>query len=89
MMWSALKSCGLRVAKRNGMSKAKVAMARTLAVIMHQMSLTGASALSPRNSCQQMLAAFNFFVPPTHGIHDHALGPWPKKLGRYAAAATG
>jgi transposase len=39
--WSALKSWGLRVAKRSGMSKAKVAVARKLAVIMHQMWLTG------------------------------------------------
>src|SRR6185437_7518847 len=29
----------------------------------------------------------NFFVHPGRGIHDRALGPWPKKLGRWAAAA--
>jgi len=39
--WSALKSWGLRIAKRSGMSKAKIAVARKLAVIMHQMWLTG------------------------------------------------
>jgi transposase len=39
--WSALKSWGLRIAKRSGLSKAKVAVARKLAVIMHQMWLTG------------------------------------------------
>jgi transposase len=39
--WSALKAWGLRIAKRSGMSKAKVAVARKLAVIMHQMWLTG------------------------------------------------
>jgi hypothetical protein len=39
--WSALKSWGLRVAKRSGMAKAKVAVARKLAVIMHQMWITG------------------------------------------------
>jgi transposase len=39
--WSALKSWGLRIAKRSGMSKAKVAVARKLAVIMHQMWITG------------------------------------------------
>ena len=39
--WSALKSWGLRIAKRSGMSKARVAVARKLAVIMHQMWLTG------------------------------------------------
>jgi transposase len=39
--WSALKSWGLRIAKRSGLSKARVAVARKLAVIMHQMWLTG------------------------------------------------
>ena len=31
----------MRIAKRSGMNKAKVAVARKLAVIMHQMWLTG------------------------------------------------
>ena len=35
------KAWGLRIAKRAGMKKAKVAVARKLAVIMHQMWLTG------------------------------------------------
>ncbi len=39
--WSALKSWGLRIAKRSCMNKAKIAVARKLAVIMHQMWLTG------------------------------------------------
>jgi transposase len=39
--WSALKSWGLQIAKRSCMNKAKVAVARKLAVIMHQMWLTG------------------------------------------------
>ena len=39
--WSALKAWGLRIAKRGGMKRAKVAVARKLAVIMHQMWLTG------------------------------------------------
>lgn len=39
--WSALKSWGLRIAKRSCMAKAKVAVARKLAVMMHQMWLTG------------------------------------------------
>jgi len=37
----ALKSWGLRIAKRAGMNKARVAVARKLAVILHQMWLTG------------------------------------------------
>ena len=39
--WSALKSWGLRIAKRSCTNKARVAVARKLAVIMHQMWLTG------------------------------------------------
>jgi transposase len=35
--WSALKAWGLRLAKRSGMKKATVAVARKLAVIMHRM----------------------------------------------------
>lgn len=35
--WSTLKSWGLRVAKRSGFKKAKVAVARKLAVILHRM----------------------------------------------------
>jgi transposase len=39
--WSALKAWGMQLAKRRGLSKAKVAVARKLAVIMHQMWTTG------------------------------------------------
>jgi transposase len=39
--WSALKAWGMRIAKRAGMNKARVAVARKLAVIMHQMWATG------------------------------------------------
>ena len=35
--WSALKAWGLRLVKRSGMKKAKIAVARKLAVIMHRM----------------------------------------------------
>lgn len=38
---SSLQAWGLRIAKRSGMKKARVAVARKLAVIMHQMLLTG------------------------------------------------
>jgi transposase len=38
---SALKSWALRLAKRSGMAKAKVALARKLAVIMHRMLVDG------------------------------------------------
>lgn len=35
--WSSLKSWGMNIAKRHGMAKARVAVARKLAVIMHRM----------------------------------------------------
>jgi transposase len=38
---SALKSWSMRIARRAGMSKAKVALARKLAVIMHRMLVDG------------------------------------------------
>jgi transposase len=38
---SALKSWAMRLAKRVGMKKAKVALARKLAVIMHRMLVEG------------------------------------------------
>ena len=39
--WSALKAGGIRLAKRSGLRKAKVAVARKLAVILHRMWIDG------------------------------------------------
>jgi transposase len=39
--WSALKAWGMRLAKRNGLRKAKVAVARKLAVLLHRMWIDG------------------------------------------------
>jgi transposase len=39
--WSALKAWGTRPAKRVGFKKAKVAVARKMAVILHRMLVTG------------------------------------------------
>jgi transposase len=39
--WSALRAWGMRLAKRNGLCKAKVAVARKLAVILHRMWIDG------------------------------------------------
>lgn len=39
--WCTLRAWGLRLAKRSGVNKARVAVARKLAVIMHRMMLTG------------------------------------------------
>ena len=39
--WSALKAWGMRIAKRSSLAKAKVAVARKLAVILHRMWIDG------------------------------------------------
>jgi transposase len=39
--WSALKAWGMRIAKRRSMNKARVAVARKLAVILHRMWVDG------------------------------------------------
>jgi transposase len=39
--WSMLKAWGIRLAKRSGLRKAKVAVARKLAVILHRMWIDG------------------------------------------------
>ena len=39
--WSALRAWGMRIAKRSSMRKAKVAVARKLAVILHRMWIDG------------------------------------------------
>ena len=39
--WCALKAGGLRLAKRNGMKKAQVAVARKLAVFLHCIGVDG------------------------------------------------
>ena len=41
--WSTLKAWGTRLAKRVGINKARVAVARKLAVIMHRVWLDGTS----------------------------------------------
>jgi hypothetical protein len=44
--YSALKAWGLRMKKRSGWKKARIAVARKLAVIMHRMMVTGECASS-------------------------------------------
>ena len=39
--WSAVKAWGVKLVKRNGLRKAKVAVARKLAVILHRMWIDG------------------------------------------------
>ncbi len=39
--WSALKAWGTRLRKRSGLMKAKIAVARKLAVLLHRMWIEG------------------------------------------------
>ena len=39
--WSALRAWGMRIAKRRGMARARVAVARKVAVILHRMWTDG------------------------------------------------
>jgi transposase len=39
--WSALRAWGMTIAKRRGMARARVAVARKLAVILHRMWVDG------------------------------------------------
>ena len=47
--WSALKAWGMRLAKRNGLRKATVAVARKLAVVLHRMWVDGTEFNWPTN----------------------------------------
>jgi len=52
--WSALKAWGMRIAKRSNLSKARVALARKLAVILHRMWVDGTEfSWSPKESTMQ------------------------------------
>ena len=53
---TALKSWAMRIARRAGMRKAKVALARKLAVILHRMLADG-KAFNPAASAKTMAAA--------------------------------
>jgi len=53
---TALKSWAMRIARRAGMRKAKVALARKLAVIMHRM-LADAKEFNPAATTQPVAAA--------------------------------
>ena len=48
MKGSTLKSWGMRLAARAGMRKAKVALARKLAVVLHRMLANGTTFLADK-----------------------------------------
>ena len=54
--WSALKAWGVRLAKRSGLRKAKVAVARKLAVILHRMWIEG-TEFKWKGGCQSTCIA--------------------------------
>jgi Transposase IS116/IS110/IS902 family len=65
--WSALKAWGIGLAKRSGLRKAKVAVARKLAVILHRMWIE-----APNSTGHQRRLAINLHsrtteFPPTSG----------------------
>ena len=49
--WSTVKAWGTRLAKRNGLRKAKVAVARKLAVILHRMWIDGTEFNWSKEDC--------------------------------------
>ena len=51
--WSSLRAWGMKIAKRRGMARARVAVARKLAVILHRMWSERASSASARNPAPQ------------------------------------
>ena len=65
--WSALKAWGIRLAKRSGLRKAKVAVARKLAVILHRMWIEGTEfKWSSKEAAISLHSRTNEF-PPTSG----------------------
>ena len=53
---TSLKSWGMKLAKRAGMAKAKVALARKLGVILHRMWVSGAKFADKRGSPEPVTA---------------------------------
>ena len=54
--WSSLKAWAMRVATRQGMKKAKVALARKLAVVLHRMWLDGTQFRWGRQAAPEAVA---------------------------------
>jgi transposase len=55
--WSTLKAWGMAVAKRRGLRRATVAVARKLAVIMHRMWADGSEFRWSRDDTSAAMAA--------------------------------
>jgi transposase IS116/IS110/IS902 family protein len=61
--WSALKAWGIRLAKRSGLRKAKVAVARKLAVILHRMWVEGRLPTRQRKTIESRQPAAGANLP--------------------------
>jgi transposase len=55
--WSVLRAWGMNIAKRRGMARARVAVARKLAVILHRMWIVTTTTGSSSTNCWPTLAA--------------------------------
>jgi transposase len=65
--WSALKAWGVRLAKRSGLRKAKVAVARKLAVILHRMWIEGLNSAGRQRRLPINLHSRTTEFPPISG----------------------
>jgi hypothetical protein len=74
--WSRLKAWGTRLTKRNGLRKAKVAVARKLAVILHRMWVDGPSSTG-RTTRRLLLNEHNEISGPATRREETSLpGRW-------------
>jgi hypothetical protein len=81
--WSSLKAWGIKLAKRIGMKKAKVAIARKIAVILHCIWVDGTSfRMGPSKGCltktQKFLA---WFTGPVMSRWDGGRGDLVESAG--------
>jgi transposase len=75
--WSTLKACWMKLAKRNGLRKAKVAVARKLAVILHRMGSMGLSSTGRRRRLPRSAHKRRSQGSPRHGGERTSLpGRW-------------
>jgi len=74
--WSTLKAWGIRLAKRSGLRKAKVAVARKLAVILHRMWIEAPNSTGHQTRPLITLHSRTTEFTPTSGKRTSLLGRW-------------
>jgi hypothetical protein len=101
--WSALKAWGVRLAKRSGLRKAKVAVARKLAVILHRMWIEGLHKAYRRGSsaykaAEVLLKGPELALPEGHPLflgkdgherHEVRIRWWDPNAVTFRSAALG